>query len=69
MLKDGLQKLILQYEVADRMDITLTTLKRWFDTKDQIERQKKRSRRTISKSKRGQEDALEMRLYIEFKAT
>jgi hypothetical protein len=68
-LKDGSQKLISRYEEADRIDITPTTLKRWFDTKDWIERQKKRSRRTVSKSKRGQEDALEMRLYVEFKAT
>jgi hypothetical protein len=51
------------------MDITPTTLKRWFDTKDRIKRQKKRLRHTISKSKRRQEDTLEMRLYIEFKAT
>jgi hypothetical protein len=50
------------------MDITPTTLKTWFDTKDQIERQKKRSRRGVAKPKRGQEDTLELRLYAQFKA-
>jgi hypothetical protein len=50
------------------MDITPTTLKRWFDTKDRIERQKRRSRRGVAKPKRGQEDTLELRLYVQFKA-
>jgi len=50
------------------MDITLTTLKRWFDTKDRIGRQKRRSRRSVAKPKRGQEDTLELRLYTQFKA-
>jgi hypothetical protein len=67
-LLDGLQKLMSQYKAADQMDITPTTLKRWFDTKDRIERQKRRSRHGIAKPKRGQEDALEVRLYTQFKA-
>ena len=51
-LKDGSQKLISQYEAADWMDITQITLKRWLDTKDQIERQKRCSRRGVAKPKR-----------------
>lgn len=66
--KDGSKKLITQYEAAQRMDITQKVLKDWIDHRDRIARQKKRSRRSILNPKKGQENKMELRLYVEFKA-
>lgn len=66
--KDGSQKLISRYEAAKRMDIDDMTLKGWMQNIEKIAHQKKGSMRSVSLSRRGKEDTLELELYREFKA-
>jgi hypothetical protein len=51
------------------MDIDDSTLKGWMKNVQKIASQKKGSKCGIHNPKKGKEDALELRLYIEFQTT
>lgn len=66
--KNGSKKLISRYEAAKRLKLDEITLKRWIENRHKIASQRRNSRRGVNNPKRGQEDALELRLYASFKA-
>jgi transposase-like protein len=64
--KDGSQKPITRYQAGKRLGIGDMTLKGWIKNVQKIASQKRGSIRGINNPRKGKEDALELKLYVEF---